>query len=113
MGLVAVSASPRKGMFMRPAGRLKLGFYPLRVSEAERIRIRLQNPAEFSALDPCIGDGVAFSRLLQDSKAHAYGIEIDAFRAEQGAELGIQVLQANSRNVHCPVESVSLPESAL
>ncbi len=93
---------------MRLAGRLKLGFYPLPVNEAERIRIRLQYPDEFSALDPCVGDGVAFSRLLGESNAHSYGIEIDAYRAEQAAELSIHVLQANTLNVHCPVESVSL-----
>jgi hypothetical protein len=93
---------------MRIAGRLKLGFYPLPVKEAERIRARLQYPEEFCALDPCVGDGVAFSRLLEHSNAHAYGIEIDAYRAEQAAQLGIQVTQANALTVRCPAESVSL-----
>ena len=93
---------------MRLAGRLKLGFYPLPLSEAERIRIRLRYPDEFSAVDPCVGDGVAFSRLLRESNAHAYGIEIDAYRAEQAAELSIHVLQANTLNVQCPAESISL-----
>lgn len=93
---------------MRLAGRLKLGFYPLPTAEAERIRLHLQYPAEFAALDPCVGDGIAFSKLLQSSGSHAYGIEIDAFRAEQAAQLGIQVLQANALSVRCPAESVSL-----
>jgi hypothetical protein len=93
---------------MRIAGRLKLGFYPLPIREAERIRLKLQYPEEFSALDPCVGDGVAFSRLLESTKAHAYGIEIDAYRAEQAAQLGIQVIQANALTVRCPAESVSL-----
>jgi hypothetical protein len=93
---------------MRIAGRLKLGFYPLPIREAERIRLRLQYPEEFSALDPCVGDGVAFSRLLESTKAHAYGIEIDAYRAEQAAQLGIQVIQANALTVRCPAESISL-----
>lgn len=93
---------------MRLGGRLKLGFYPLPVREAERIRLRLQYPEEFSALDPCVGEGVAFKRLLEPAKAHAYGIEIDAYRAEQAAQLGIQVIQANTLTVRCPVESVSL-----
>jgi hypothetical protein len=93
---------------MRIAGRLKLGFYPLPIREAERIRLRLQYPEEFSALDPCVGDGVAFSRLLDPTKAHAYGIEIDAYRAEQAAQLGIQVIQANALTVRCPAESISL-----
>ncbi len=93
---------------MRLAGRLKLGFYPLPAKEAERIRVRLQYPEEFAALDPCVGDGVAFSRLLESTKAHALGIEIDAFRAEQAGKLGIQVIQANAMDVRCPAESLSL-----
>lgn len=93
---------------MRLAGRLKLGFYPLPVTEAERILVRLQYPDEFAALDPCVGDGAAFSRLIESSKAHPYGIEIDAFRADQACELGIHVIQANAMDVRCPAESVSL-----
>jgi uncharacterized methyltransferase DUF6094 len=93
---------------MRLAGRLKLGFYPLPIREAERIRARLQYPEEFAALDPCVGDGVAFSRLLESTKAHALGIEIDAFRAEEAGKLGIQVIQANAMDVRCPAESLSL-----
>lgn len=93
---------------MRLAGRLKLGFYPLPTAQAERIRLHLQYPAEFAALDPCVGDGTAFSKLLESTGAHAHGIEIDAYRAEQAAQLGIQVLQANALSVRCPAESVSL-----
>ena len=93
---------------MRLAGRLKLGFYPLPVKEAERISLHLQCPPEFAAVDPCVGDGIAFSRLIQSTQAHSYGIEIDAYRAEQAANIGIQVVQANAMTVRCPVESVSL-----
>ena len=93
---------------MRPAGRLKLGFYPLPAKEADRIRAWLRYPPEFTALDPCVGDGIAFSRLLESTKANRYGIEIDADRAEQAAQLGIQVVQANAMTVRCPAESVSL-----
>ncbi len=93
---------------MRLAGRLKLGFYPLPAKEAQRIRARLQYPEEFAALDPCVGDGVAFSCLPESTKPHALGIEIDAFRAEQAGKLGIQVIQANAMDVRCPAESLSL-----
>jgi hypothetical protein len=93
---------------MRLAGRLKLGFYPLPVKEADRIRLRLQYPEEFTALDPCVGDGIAFKHVLGDAKAHACGIEIDAFRAEQAAQLGIQVIHTSVLTVRGPVESVSL-----
>jgi hypothetical protein len=41
---------------VRLAGRLKLGFYPLPTKEAERIRVRLQYPEQFGALDPGVGD---------------------------------------------------------
>jgi hypothetical protein len=95
---------------MRIAGRLKLGFYPLPVKEAECIRVRLQYPDEFAAVDPCVGDGVAFSRLLESTKAHAWGIEIDAFRSEQTGKLGVQVIQANAMDVRCPAESMSLDD---
>lgn len=93
---------------MRPAGRLKLGFYPLPVQEADRIRIRLHYPDEFAALDPCVGDGAVFSRVLEGARAYRYGIEIDADRAEQARQLGIQVTHGNAMTVRCPVESVSL-----
>jgi len=93
---------------MRLAGRLKLGFYPLPCNEAERIRVHLQYPDQFAALDPCVGDGVAFSRLVAQAKAYAYGIEIDAFRAEQAGKLGIQLIHGNTMDVRCPAESFSL-----
>jgi hypothetical protein len=93
---------------MRLAGRLKLGFYPLPVREAERLRARLQFPEEFSALDPCVGDGVAFSHLLEGTGAHKYGVEVDCFRAEEAAQRGIRVLEANVFHVRCAAESISL-----
>jgi hypothetical protein len=93
---------------MRIAVRLKLGFYPLPIEEAVRVRLLLLYPYEFAALDPCVGDGGAFSRLLDGAKAFAYGIEIDAYRAKQAAQLGIQVIQASAMTVRCLAESVSL-----
>ena len=49
---------------MRLAGKMKLGFYPLPVNEAERIRKCLALPASgFSALDPCVGDGIDLAIL--------------------------------------------------
>lgn len=93
---------------MRIAGRLKLGFYPLPLSEAKRIRLKLKFPQEFSAVDPCVGDGIAFSQLLDSTTAYRYGIEIDAYRTEQAAHCGIQALHANAMAVRCPADSVSL-----
>ena len=93
---------------MRPHGRTKLGFFPLPVPEAARLKNCLVFASEFSALDPCAGDGVAFTRLLHGVTAHRYGIEIDANRAEQARTLGIETLQANAMDVRCPPEAVSL-----
>lgn len=95
---------------MRVQGKTKLGFFPLPTKEAERLRhhINLTVPSQFSAVDPCVGDGVAFTHLLHGVTAHRYGIEIDANRAEQARTLGIETLQANAMDVRCPPETVSL-----
>ena len=93
---------------MRPHGKTKLGFFPLPVPEAARLKNCLAFASEFSALDPCVGDGVAFTHLLDGVTAQRYGIEMDANRAQQARVLGIQTLQANATDVRCPPEAVSL-----
>ena len=93
---------------MRPHGKAKLGFFPLPVAEAERLRACLSFPSEFSALDACVGDGVAFTHLLKATQARRYGIEIDANRVEQARSLGIETQQANTMDVRCPAEAFSL-----
>ena len=67
---------------MRPDGKTKLGFFPLPVAEAKRLRNCLIAGSDFSALDPCVGDGVAFVHLLDGMQARGYGIEIDAYRTQ-------------------------------
>jgi SAM-dependent methyltransferase len=93
---------------MRPQGKVKLGFFPLPVPEAERLRNCLLADSEFSALDPCVGDGVAFVRLIQGMRARRYGVEIDAYRAEQARGLGVETLQASTFDVRSPAEAFSL-----
>jgi len=93
---------------VRPHGKMKLGFFPLPTAEAERLRNHLTFAPEFAGLDPCVGDGVAFTRLLSGTHGYRYGIEIDANRAEQARVLGIETLHANTMDVRCPAESVSL-----
>ncbi len=58
---------------------------------------------------------MAFTHLLHGVTAHRYGIEINAFRAEQARALGIETLHANTMDVRCPPEAVSLalPESSV
>lgn len=94
---------------MRLAGKLKCGFYPLPLPEAESIRNCLECPlTEFSALDPCIGDGAAFARITAGAKARRYGIELDAYRAEQARVLADSIIQGSCFDVHCSADSLSL-----
>ena len=66
---------------MRNAGRLKLGYYPLPVEEAQNIRALLMSSAPYAAIDPCVGDGTALIEITKDTGAHLAGIELDADRA--------------------------------
>jgi SAM-dependent methyltransferase len=93
---------------VRPSGKTKLGFYPLPSAEAQRLRRFLGYPPRFAALDPCVGDGVAFAELLAGANAQRWGVEVDAYRVEQARNLGIETLQANTMEVRCPAESLSL-----
>jgi tRNA1(Val) A37 N6-methylase TrmN6 len=94
---------------MRAAGRLRLGFYPLPLQEAERIRRFLLFPAVASAaLDPCVGDGVAFEAITKGAEVLRYGVELDSYRAEQAKKRIPNVVQGNTLEVHCAVESFSL-----
>ena len=100
---------------MRPHGKTKLGFFPLPAAEAARLKNCLAFASEFSALDPCVGDGVAFTHLLHGVTAHRYGIEIDANRAEQARALGIETVAGERHG--CPVPAGSgvpaLPEPSV
>ena len=93
---------------MRLHGKTSLGFFPLPLREAQRLKNCLTSASAFSALDPCVGDGAAFTGLLHGVSGYRYGIEIDANRAEQARALGIETLQANTMDVKCPPEAVSL-----
>lgn len=93
---------------MRPNGKIKLGFFPLPAPEAKRLKECLSWASMFSALDPCVGDGGAFKALVTGAPCRLYGIEIDAYRAQQARQLGIETLQANTMDVRCQAESISL-----
>lgn len=94
---------------MRLAGRTRLGFYPLPRQEAERIRKFLMFPdKQCSALDPCVGDGGAFKELTSGSRFVRYGVELDAGRAGQARNSGIEVIHGDCFEVQCPIESFSL-----
>ena len=94
---------------MRFVGKSRLGFYPLPLSEAQRIRRFLVFPdAPSSALDPCIGDGVAFEAITSGTEVVRYGIELDAYRAEQARKRAPTIVQGNTLEVQCAVESFGL-----
>jgi SAM-dependent methyltransferase len=93
---------------VRPHGKTKLGFFPLPTVEAERLGNCLTFPSEFSTLDPCVGDGVAFTHLLKGAHGHRYGIEIDAYRSEEARNQGIETLQASTFDVRSSAEGFSL-----
>ncbi len=94
---------------MRVQGKLRLGYFPLPLAEARRIRACLRYPdSPFSAIDPCIGDGVAFLTTTGETCARRYGIELDAYRAEQAAAVVDELIHGDCLDVHCPVESFGL-----
>ena len=94
---------------MRFQGKSRLGFYPLPLSEACRIRRFLLFPDQStSAVDPCVGDGVAFEAITSGAELLHYGIELDAYRAEQARQRIPNVVQGNTLEVQCPVECFGL-----
>jgi hypothetical protein len=90
---------------LRLQGKSRLGFYPLPFSEAQRIRKFLQFPGALSsAIDPCVGDGVAFEVVTSGADVLRYGIELDSYRAEQARQRIPNIVQGNTLEVQCPVE---------
>jgi hypothetical protein len=69
----------------------------------------LRFPSEpFSGrVDPRVGEGRAFATILQDASARRYGIELDAYSAEQAATSLVRIIQGNCLQTHCAVESFS------
>ena len=94
---------------MRFAGKIRLGFYPLPISEAQRIRRFLLFPdAPSSAIDPCVGDGAAFEVITSGAEVFRYGIELDAYRAEEARQRIPNIVQGSALEVQCAVESFGL-----
>ena len=94
---------------MRWSGRIRMGYFPLPLSEAERIRRFLLFPDQpSSAIDPCVGDGVAFEAITSGAEVLRFGIELDAYRAGQARQRISNVIQGNTLDVHCAVECFGL-----
>jgi hypothetical protein len=86
-----------------------MGVYSLPLPEAERIRRFMHFPQNScAAIDPCIGDGIAFAVIAREAPVLRYGIELDAYLAEQARAIADEVIHGSAFDVHCSVESVSL-----
>lgn len=90
--------------------RLKCNYYPLPDAEAIAIRERLVYPpgASCSALDPCAGEGRALSIIADTAHVRRYGIELDAYRAEEAQQRLDSVLQGDCLSAQAKFESFSL-----
>ncbi len=94
----------------RLESRLKLGYFPVNVTEAHRIRglLRFPGDASATALDPCAGTGKALAVITDGSKVIRHGIELDSFRAEEAQATLDGVVHGDCLDVHCAVESYGL-----
>ena len=104
-GRVAKSRRP----VVRTQARLKLGYYPLAVAEARRIRAFLHFSAETaSVLDPCAGTGAALCTVSDGATVRRYGVELDAYRAGEARKILDEVIQGSAFDTHAAVDSFSL-----
>lgn len=94
---------------MRQQAKLKLGYYPLPPIEAPRISSVLLFPDSASSLlDPCAGTGAALSVIAPHANLRRYGIELDAFRANEAKSRLEETIHGSVFDCHAPVESFSL-----
>jgi hypothetical protein len=96
------------GTMARNAARLKMGYYPLPVSEAARLRSLLNYSGPASVVDPCVGQGTALEIIMQGTEARRYGVELDAERAANAQSKGIETIQGNAFDAVAKPESFSL-----
>ena len=92
----------------RNAARLKMGYYPLPVSEATRLRALLSFTGPTSVVDPCVGRGTALEVITQGADVRRYGVELDADRALVAQTKGIETIQGNAFDAVAKPESFSL-----
>ena len=93
---------------MRSAERLKLGYYPLPIEEAQNIRGLLVPSAPYAAIDPCVGEGAALIEITKDTSAYLAGIELDTDRAAAAAQKGIPTIHGSAFGCRVLADSCSL-----
>lgn len=92
----------------RPFARLKLGYYPLPLEEAQNVRGLLSASGPYHAIDPCAGDGSALLELTTNTDAHLSAIEIDADRSACCGQRGIPTIHGSAFECRVQSESCSL-----
>jgi SAM-dependent methyltransferase len=86
-----------------------MGYFPLPEVEARRIRQHLSfPPSDFTALDPCAGEGKALAAITDGTSGQRCGIELDANRAGEARTCLDRVVYGDCFDVDCRVESCSL-----
>ena len=90
------------------AGRLKLGYYPLPIEEAQNIRALLVPSGPYAAVDPCVVDGTALIQTTKDTGPHLAGVELDAERATAAAEKVIAIVHGSAFECRVLAETCSL-----
>lgn len=92
----------------RPFARLKLGYYPLPIEEAQNIRRLLIGSGPYHAIDPCAGDGSALLEITRKTEANLAAIEIDADRAAVCAQWAIATVHGSVFECKVQADSCSL-----
>lgn len=92
----------------RSAARLKMGYYPLPLGEAQNIRSLLRFSGSCSVIDPCVGKGTALNLITAGAPVVRFGVELDTGRAEEAAKTGIRMIQGNAFDAHAKAESFSM-----
>ena len=90
---------------MRNAARLKMGYYPLPENEGVKLRSLLTYPPTASAIDPCVGQGVALHLVTSGAPVRRYGVELDSERARIASAAGIETIQGNTFDANARPES--------
>ena len=92
----------------RLVSKIKLGYYPLPIEEARNIKALLVPPSQYSAIDPCAGDGTALLEITKDTVVHLAAIELDADRAAAATQKGITTVHGSAFECRVPSETCSL-----
>ena len=89
----------------RLAAQEKMEYYPTPEKTIERILSQIEFKTPIRALDPCAGDGRALRILKEKYNAEVYGIELDAERSKQTAEI--------TCNENCLIETDALTDARI